>query len=646
MTKRGIAADTAAKTDLLNVKRHVTGLSTFIRTCDTPLTIAVQGGWGTGKTTVLGMVAEQFASDSRVRVVDVDVWQVAFAAREEDIVIEVVTWIAASLASSIEADAALDETAKADFRARVAHFISVVRQVAPTQVQTARALIEGGMGALVDPAAGAVAIATQMAKDVSGNVREYADRKEPDPAESLLGEIPTGATVSRLFRDLVRARFGSGDAGDPDRLVVFIDNLDRLRPQRAVEVMECLKAILDAPHSVFVVAIDFDVVAEGIKEKYPTLGQEKARAFFDKIIQLPFQLPVSSYEIQGLVESLVPEIAAESDASVGLLRKAISSSVGANPRSIKRMVNSYRLLNIIIRGNAVASPFDLGLMALIALQTAYPDVYQYLDGEELVPLVRAVEGIRDKTAAGEPAENDDVSEVAREAAEEWIQDTGLSVTPTGGSHDLSAGGDSERRMSHVNRALEQRRVDDLANLIEVFAEAFGGHEGSQALRKTWQLAATTATDMTGPASRAQPLSHGEIMGRLEEMGQGRRKAWVGDVMQVLDEEFSGHGCELRSTLASGDNSLRLSMNTPGRGRPRLLALIYFSSNGVRVEVKEKHLTAASGAGLQRMAQLPGWDGHRSEKYEHFVLEAKEPDGAAAFASILSGLVDYGTTTNS
>lgn len=170
----------------------------------------MQGGWGTGKTTVLGMVAEQFASDSRVRVVDVDVWQVAFAAREEDIVIEVVTWIAASLATSIEADAALDETVKADFRARVAHFISVVRQVAPTQVQTARALIEGGMGALVDPAAGAVAIATRMAKDVSGNVREYADRKEPDPAESLLGEVPTGATVSRLFRDLVRARFGSG----------------------------------------------------------------------------------------------------------------------------------------------------------------------------------------------------------------------------------------------------------------------------------------------------------------------------------------------------------------------------------------------------------------------------------------------------
>src|SRR5690606_20677069 len=83
-------------------------------------------------------------------------------------------------------------------------------------------------------------------------------------------------------------------------VVVFIDDLDRLNPGRAIEVMEAIKVFLDVEHCIFVLAIDFEVVLNGVKEKYgKDVSERKARSFFDKIIQVPFHMPVSKYQMQN-----------------------------------------------------------------------------------------------------------------------------------------------------------------------------------------------------------------------------------------------------------------------------------------------------------------------------------------------------------
>ena len=44
--------------DLFSVKPYVTGLSSFINTCETPMTISIQGDWGSGKTSMMNMIKE------------------------------------------------------------------------------------------------------------------------------------------------------------------------------------------------------------------------------------------------------------------------------------------------------------------------------------------------------------------------------------------------------------------------------------------------------------------------------------------------------------------------------------------------------------------------------------------------------------
>ena len=45
--------------DEFKIEKYIRGLSRFIETCDTPMTIAIQGDWGSGKTSVMNMVRRE-----------------------------------------------------------------------------------------------------------------------------------------------------------------------------------------------------------------------------------------------------------------------------------------------------------------------------------------------------------------------------------------------------------------------------------------------------------------------------------------------------------------------------------------------------------------------------------------------------------
>ena len=42
--------DQVADEDLFNIGHYITGLTKYIETCNTPMTVSIQGSWGTGKT--------------------------------------------------------------------------------------------------------------------------------------------------------------------------------------------------------------------------------------------------------------------------------------------------------------------------------------------------------------------------------------------------------------------------------------------------------------------------------------------------------------------------------------------------------------------------------------------------------------------
>lgn len=162
-----------------------------------------------------------------------------------------------------------------------------------------------------------------------------------------------------------------------------MDDLDRIPPVDAVEVLEALKNIFDIPNCVFILAIDYDVVVKGLESKFGPKTDENERefrSFFDKIIQVPFSMPTGTYDIENfLVEKLKflgIEIATEEKE---LYVKAVKHTIGYNPRSLKRYLNSYSLINHLKEiDDDQPKGDDFMLFAILGIQISYPKIFRLL----------------------------------------------------------------------------------------------------------------------------------------------------------------------------------------------------------------------------------------------------------------------------
>ena len=94
-------------------------------------------------------------------------------------------------------------------------------------------------------------------------------------------------------------------------VIFFIDDLDRLDPPVAVQVLSLLKNLFEVPKCIFVLAIDYEVVVEGLVSRFgqrTDKNEREFRSFFDKIIQLSFRVPIETYQIDGLLKELLQGI--------------------------------------------------------------------------------------------------------------------------------------------------------------------------------------------------------------------------------------------------------------------------------------------------------------------------------------------------
>ncbi|HRQ23199.1 MAG TPA: SUMF1/EgtB/PvdO family nonheme iron enzyme, partial [Anaerolineales bacterium] len=177
----------------------------------------------------------------------------------------------------------------------------------------------------------------------------------------------------------------------PNRLVVFVDDLDRCLPEKAIQVLEAIKLFLDVQDCVFVLGIDQDVIARGIEMKYKDVKDKKDAEgkpqftiegikYLEKIIQLPFQIPPVIQDDMGkFVEGLSGEWAHED------CHKVFAEGLGDNPRNIKRTVNTFLMLSKLAekrKEKLKEAVKPIRLAKVVAIQAAHPDLFNLLLKEE------------------------------------------------------------------------------------------------------------------------------------------------------------------------------------------------------------------------------------------------------------------------
>ena len=222
--------------------------------------------------------------------------------------------------------------------------------------------------------AGTFAVKTAVKKTTGQNV-------EFDSSEPLTVEI---AEIKKEIQKNINMIIND-DKNPLKKIVFFVDDLDRIDPPVAVEVLEALKNIFDLDNCVFILAIDYDVVIKGLEKKFgekTDKNEREFRSFFDKIIQVPFSMPTGAYEIDNLLESKLNDLglSLDEDLKEDYVR-ILQMTVGYIPRSIKRYVNSFSLLKKI-RSMEPAENHDkladFCLFTLLGIQISYPKIYRLI----------------------------------------------------------------------------------------------------------------------------------------------------------------------------------------------------------------------------------------------------------------------------
>ncbi|MCP5005904.1 MAG: SUMF1/EgtB/PvdO family nonheme iron enzyme, partial [Planctomycetes bacterium] len=128
------------------------------------------------------------------------------------------------------------------------------------------------------------------------------------------------------------------------KIVVFVDDLDRCLPEKAVQLLEGLKVLLDIPGFVFVIGVAREVIERGIRVHYRELYANLSgdlpkieRDYLDKIIQFPFTLP--PVDPVAFRKHIIEDQMKDLKEAVPYL-DTILETLGKNPRTVKRFVNT------------------------------------------------------------------------------------------------------------------------------------------------------------------------------------------------------------------------------------------------------------------------------------------------------------------
>lgn len=349
--------------DLLEAEKYATALSSFILESDTPLTIGIQGEWGTGKTSLMYMLKEKIENITEeenyaIATSWVNTWEYSMFKGVDQTTPAVLKGMLEKLKESCGDNWTLTEDVENKIK-KIGNFLGNV----------ANQLISSQTGVNVKDAAGS---------DSSSFMTDIAEIR-----------FDIKEVIAQLITD---------EKNPYQKVVFFIDDLDRIEPSDAVEVLEALKNIFDIHNCIFILAIDYDVVVKGLEKKFgkkTDKNEREFRSFFDKIIQVPFSMPTGAYNIENFLDKKLQDLGITIDET--LLPKyvdVVSYTVGFNPRSLKRYLNTFSLLRKISEmsdDGIIDKDDDFVLFNLIGIQVSYPKIFrlfnqypEYLDWNEVV----------------------------------------------------------------------------------------------------------------------------------------------------------------------------------------------------------------------------------------------------------------------
>ena len=168
---------------------------------------------------------------------------------------------------------------------------------------------------------------------------------------------------------------------DDLKIIVTIDDIDRLTKEEIVAVFQLVKNLADFPNTVYLLAFDYDIVSKALEEVQGGDGRE----YLEKVIQVPFQIPAPNMttihnvfvkKIEKIIGT-APYEGENRNAWRELFQYGIKPYI-KSLRDVNRFANIFYLKYQLLSEET----YILDLIGLTCLQVFEPNIYFYLSAQK------------------------------------------------------------------------------------------------------------------------------------------------------------------------------------------------------------------------------------------------------------------------
>jgi GTPase SAR1 family protein len=318
-----IITDDISFSPILDFDDYVTSLTKIIKNSYPKFSIGIYGEWGTGKTTLMRSIFNRLKDNNEDNSI-IPVWFNAWRyEREEQFAI---IPLLKTIAYAIPEDRKELKDLKEKLKKGGMNFLKKIPDIIPS--------IAGHYFG-----EGARNVTDEMIKSF---------KEQFIPKLELLSEVDKETIyfdgLDNISAEMQKIR----DINESFKIVVFVDDLDRCSPEKALQVLESIKVFLDSDGFIYVIGLSFNKISQLItayyKDKYKDVGIEGDQ-YLKKIIQIPIILSDwNSEDIKTLIQDFIDNKVIENEDYQKIIKEnigLISSGLEENPRETKRFLNNF-----------------------------------------------------------------------------------------------------------------------------------------------------------------------------------------------------------------------------------------------------------------------------------------------------------------
>lgn len=246
---------TKSEEDALNRSNFVKNLAQAVIQCTFPtsFSIGLYGKWGSGKTSLLNMVIEEIEN-----------------IEESAIILRFNPWLCS------------------DSKQLVIQFFkqmsAVIKLKKPAEEKVWELIDQYGD---MFEAAGIIPIAGEMIQQAGKAITKKANEQVKERKDNL--QKSKDQIIDRIIKEKIK-------------IVITIDDIDRLSEEEIIAVFQLIKALADFPNTIYILAFDYKTVVQALGKVQNGDGRE----YLEKIIQVPFEIPAP--DMDSIYDTLFSKI--------------------------------------------------------------------------------------------------------------------------------------------------------------------------------------------------------------------------------------------------------------------------------------------------------------------------------------------------